>query len=41
MLINAVVWASEQASGDENLLDRLLALIASKLGSSVSPGISN
>lgn len=29
MLINATAWASQQAPGDENLLDRLLALIAS------------
>lgn len=37
-LVNAVAWASEQAPADENLLDRLLALITSNLGSTVRPG---
>ena len=29
--VNAVAWASEQVPGDEDLLDRLLALVTSGL----------
>lgn len=41
MLINAVAWASEQALDDENLLDRLLALITSNLGPPTRSGVGS
>jgi len=31
MLASAIAWASEQAPADENLIDRLLALITGNL----------
>jgi AcrR family transcriptional regulator len=36
-LVNAIAWASEQAPADENLLDRLLALMTSNLRSGQVP----
>jgi AcrR family transcriptional regulator len=40
-LVNAAAWASEQGPADENLLDRLLALITSNLDSAARSGCGN
>jgi AcrR family transcriptional regulator len=37
MLVNAIAWASEQAPADENLIDRLLALVTSNLQTVARP----
>jgi AcrR family transcriptional regulator len=41
MLVNAIAWASEQAPADENLIDRLLALVVSNLQTVARSGPGN
>jgi hypothetical protein len=38
MLASAIAWASEQAPADENLIDRLLALVTSNLHTAAPSG---
>jgi cytochrome P450 len=37
-LVNAIAWASEQAQGDEELMDRLLAYVTGSLEAAASAG---